>query len=199
MEGRSCTRGARRWRHPAPGTRHRFTVEDYHRMVDAGVLQESSRVELLDGEVLVMAPIGRRHSASVMRLTRYFSAVAGRAIVSAQGPCRLDLWSEPQPDVLLLAEREDFYAEGHAGPEDILLLVEVSHSTLRFDREVKLPKYAQTGVAEFWIVGIEADHVEVYTDPVDDHYARKEIHSRGGEIRPRAFPDFPVPVEAILP
>ncbi len=127
--------------------RRRFTVHEYHQMGQAGILGEDDRLELLEGEIVEMAPIGSRHQAVVDRLTRLFSNRLGdAAVVRVQGPVRLGEETEPQPDLLLLAPRADFYASAHPGPDDVLLLVEVSDSSTEYDREMKLPLYARYGI-----------------------------------------------------
>ena len=120
--------------------RRRFTVDEYHQMAHAGILSEDDRVELLDGEIVERSPIGSLHQACVDRLNRLFNTLVGTAaIVRVQGPVQLDLYSEPQPDLLLLRPQDDFYARAHAGPEDVLLVVEVAESTVEYDRRIKLP------------------------------------------------------------
>ena len=125
-------------------------------MGQAGILGEDDRLELLEGEIVEMAPIGSRHQSVVDRLTRLFSnRVGDAAVVRVQGPVRLGDDSEPQPDLLLLRRRADFYATAHPGPEDVLLLVEVPDTSTEYDREVKLPLYARHGIAEVWLVGLD--------------------------------------------
>ena len=138
--------------------RRRFTVDEYHRMGQVGILGEDDRVELLEGEIVEMAPIGSRHQATVDRLTRLFSGrMADAVLVRVQGPVRLAEDSEPQPDVTLLRLRDDFYATAHPGPEDVILLVEVSDSSIEYDREVKLPHYARQVIPEVWIVDLDKE------------------------------------------
>ena len=133
---------------PAEVVRHRFTVEEYHKMAEAGLLSEDDRVELIEGEVIEMAPIGSRHHACVMRLDELLRrpGVPGGYIVSVQGPVRLDEGNELQPDLALLRRRPDFYAGEPPKPEDVLLIVEVSDATLSYDRDVKLPRYARAAL-----------------------------------------------------
>lgn len=151
--------------------RHRLTVADYYRMAEAGVLAPTARVELIEGEVIDMPPIGTRHHSAVMRLTALLSAAAGdRAIVSVQGPLRLGELSEPEPDLMLLAPRPDFYATAHPSAGDVLLLIEVADTSARYDREIKLPLYARHGVAEVWIVDLEARLVRFFRKPEGDAY-----------------------------
>lgn len=126
----------------ASAPRHRFSVDDYHRMVDAGLLGEDDRVELLEGDIIDMSPIGSRHAACVDRLTRLLTiGLSEQAIVRVQGPIRLDELSEPQPDVAVLRRRDDFYATALPGPDDVMVVVEVADTTLAVDREVKAPLY----------------------------------------------------------
>jgi len=130
-------------------SRRRFTADDYQRMGQAGILRAEDRVELIDGEIVAMTPIGPRHCASVDRATRAFVLKAGdSAIVRVQGSVRLDVFTEPQPDLVLLRPRADFYASQHPGPADILLIVEVAESSIDYDRDVKAGIYARAGVHE---------------------------------------------------
>src|SRR6185369_798112 len=119
-------------------TRRRFNVHEYHRMVDAGILCEDDRVELIRGEILIMSPIGPRHNAAILRANHKLSRIVGdEAIVGVQGSIRLDEYDEPQPDLYLLRPKDDFYASGHAGPADILLIIEVADSSLEYDQTIK--------------------------------------------------------------
>ena len=179
-------------------SRHRFSVEDYHRMVEAGILTENDPVELIRGELVVMAPIGSPHAASVTRLTDAFDGLRARVFRSTQNP----VWladSEPEPDFQLLVRKDDYYASGHPKPADVYLLVEVADSSLRFDREVKGPLYAENGIREYWLVDIEGDAIEVRRRPEDGRYRELRTVRRGETIAPEAFPDFEVAADAILP
>src|SRR5207247_3212709 len=146
-----------------PLAHRRFTVDEYYRMAETGILAEDDRVELLDGEIVEMSPIGPRHAATVTRLDHLFNRLVGdRAIVRAQNPVRLDGYSEPEPDIALVTPRADFYRAEHPTPRDILLIVEVADTSLRYDRHTKLPGYARAGVPEAWLVDLTADRVERY-------------------------------------
>jgi len=178
--------------------RYRFTVDEYHRMAEAGVLHEDHRVELLDGEVVVMSPIGDPHAACVKRLNRLLGAhVGARAIVSVQDPIRLDSHSEPQPDVALLRPRDDFYASAMARPEDTLLVIEVGDSSARFDREVKAPLYARAGIPELWLVDLTAGEVSVCRQPAATGYREVSVKRRG-DLSPEALPDLVVRIDDVL-
>jgi len=182
-----------------PVVRRRFTSEDYHRMAQAGILGEDDRVELIEGEIVEMAPIGSRHQGGVNRLTAlFFRVMADRAIVSVQGPIRLGEYGEPQPDVVLLRPRPDYYAGAHPTPEDVLLLVEVSDSSGDYDRQVKAPLYARHGILEYWLVGLEAGVVEVYRQPAPEGYQQVSQVARGQRLTLQAFPSLKVRVEDVL-
>ena len=181
-------------------TRRRFTVDEYHRMAEAGILGEDDRVELLEGEIVEMSPIGWRHQACVDRLTQWLvPALQGRAILRPQGPIRLGEDSAPQPDLVVLRPRADFYAEGGPGPGDVLWLVEISDTSLRYDRDVKVPLYARYGIPEVWLVDLEGEQVLVYRDPRSEGgYRLAEVFGRGARLAPRAFPDLELAVDEIL-
>jgi Uma2 family endonuclease len=181
-------------------SRKLFTVHDYHRMVDAGILCEDDRVELIRGEVLTMSPIGPRHSAAVLRANHVLGRIVGdRAIVGVQGSIRLDEYDEPQPDIYLLRPKEDFYASGHAGPADIFLIVEMADSSLGYDKEVKMELYAETGVPEYWIADIQDDCVVAYSNPDKHAYRTIQTFQRGSAVTPQLLPECRIPVDALLP
>ena len=180
-------------------TRRRFTVAEYYAMADAGILSENDRVELLDGDLIVMPPIGNWHGAGVKFFNNtILPALQGRAIIAVQDPVRLDEHSEPQPDVMLLQWRDDFYRNGHPGPADVLLLIEVADSSAEFDRTVKLAAYAVAGIPEVWIAARLGRRIEVYTDPDAGSYATVRYHGPGETVSPQAFPDIAVPVDEII-
>jgi len=180
--------------------RHKLTVHDYHRMAEAGILHEDSRVELIEGDLIDMSPIGQGHEAVVNRLTEALVlACAGRAIVSIQNSVRIDLYSEPQPDVAILRRRADFYATGdRAGPADVLLLIEVADSSLRYDKTVKAPLYARAGIAEFWVVDLQKRVVDVYRGPVDGRYKEPTKHYAGEQLAFVLAPEIVVNLGLIL-
>jgi len=170
-------------------TRRRFTIHEYHRMADAGILRERDPVELLDGEIVEMSPIGRRHMAIVDRLNRLFVRRLGdQVIVRVQGPIVLDDYSEPQPDLALLRFRSNFYADGHPRPPDVLLAIEVSDSSVSYDRTVKLPLYARKHVREVWLVDLKAEVIDVHRRPTVAGYREHQRFTRGRRISLAAFP-----------
>lgn len=181
-------------------TRRRFTVDEYERMGEAGILGEDDRVELLDGEIVEMTPIGSRHAATVNRLNALFARRLGSvAQVGIQNPIWLGDNSEPQSDLVLLRPRSDFYAAGHPTPADILLLVEVADSSLRVDRLVKIPLYAEAGVSEVWLIDLEQSRILVHRDPSERSYLTvTETHS-DESLTPLAFPEQSFALKDILP
>jgi Uma2 family endonuclease len=174
-------------------------VDEYYAMADVGVLTPDDHVELIGGEVLEMSPIGSRHAALVNRLTRWLTASLGeRAVVSVQNPVRLDDFNQPEPDLAVLRPRDDFYAEAHPGPADVLLLVEVSDSSLVFDRKVKLPLYATHGIPEVWVVNLIERVVEVRREPQGRKYRGATTLRQGDVLAPEAFPDLELAVDEVI-
>jgi Uma2 family endonuclease len=181
-------------------TKRLFTVDDYYRMVDAGILREKDRVELIEGEVLAMSPIGTPHGAAVDRANRAMINAAGdMAIVRVQGSLRLDRYNQPQPDVVLLRPKDDFYATKHPGPADILLIVEVAQSSLEYDKTIKARIYARTGVVEYWVADIDQDCVLVYSDPSVNGYRSLHQLLRGESISPQLLPQCRIAIDSLLP
>ena len=168
-------------------------------MGEAGVFAPGDRVELSNGEIIQMAAIGKRHATCVRRLIRVFRQLPDdRAILDVQDPVELPPDSEPQPDVVLLQFREDYYETAHPTPSDVLLLVEVSDSTIEYDREVKIPLYAKAGIREVWIVNLTEDGIEIYRQPTADEYQVVQKANRGEIISPLEFPEFEIDVNFIL-
>jgi len=160
-------------------TRRKLTADEFEKLGDAGILGEDSRVELVEGELIEMAPIGSRHAAAVNTLSMFFArAVADAAIVSTQNPLRLSQHSQRYPDLMLLQPRPDQYRAALPRPEDVLLLIEVADTTLEYDRESKLPLYAQHGIREVWLFDLDGKRLEIYREPSDAGYRRK-LERRG--------------------
>jgi Uma2 family endonuclease len=170
--------------------RHRFSRADYHQMAKTGILKPDARVELIDGEIIEMSPIGRRHKASVDRVNNLFAPqLRGRAIVRVQSSIVLGDDGEPEPDVTLLRFRADFYAESDETIED---------SSEGYDRRTKGPLYARYRIPDYWLADLNGDRVTVYRDPTPDGYATTRVYRRGESISPLAFPDLVVAVEDVL-
>ena len=178
-------------------TRRRFTVHDYHRMGEAGILHEDDRVELIEGEIVEMAAIGTRHFSCVNKLNRLLVMnVGNEAIVSVQNPVRLNEHTEPQPDLTVIRTRD--YTESLPVSEDVLLLIEVSDTTLAYDRSIKLQLYARAGIEEVWIVNLPAEIIERYTEPSANDYQHTEHKHRGQTLQSAALPGLTPTVDEIL-
>ncbi|MCS6938649.1 MAG: Uma2 family endonuclease [Roseiflexaceae bacterium] len=180
-------------------TRYRFTVDAYARLREAGVLYEDDRVELIDGEIREMSPVGARHVSLVNRLNALLVRLAGdSAIVSVQNPIRLDEYNEPQPDLALLRPREDAYLDALATPEDVLLVIEVADTSLAYDQQEKLPRYARAGIAEVWLVDAGRQIIEQYTMPVAGEYTLLHKILPGGRISAVMLPQVSFTTDALF-
>jgi Uma2 family endonuclease len=177
-----------------PLARYRFTVDDYYRLAQTGILGEDDRVELIDGEIVMMTPIGSPHAACVTAITRLLVGLLGdRALVRIQLPVRLDDHSEPEPNVCLARPQPDLYAGGHPGPADALLLIEVSDSSLAYDRGIKVPLYARSGIPAVWIVDLGRSVVHVYSGPSAEGYLERRTSRAGDRL---GIPGTDVTVDA---
>jgi Uma2 family endonuclease len=179
--------------------RKRFTVDEYYRMAEVGILDPDDRVELIEGEIIQMSPIGVRHGGCVNRATEFFvDLFKGKAVVTVQNPVRLNKYNEPQPDLTLCKWRADFYSSAHPRPEDILLALEVADTTLKKDLKLKLPIYARLGISELWIEDLRNDQLLVFRDPEGDKYRTHLVFTRGQALHVQAFRDTPIQVEQLL-
>jgi Uma2 family endonuclease len=172
-----------------PYQRHRLTVHDFHRMGEVGILPVEGRLELIEGEIIAMAPIGSRHAAIVKQLNTLFVRAAGtRSIVSVQDPIILGEHSEPEPDLALIQPRDDFYALALPRADEVLLIVEVADTTLRYDREIKIPLYARHGLPEVWLIDVEGRTLTVFERPADGRYRNERRVRPSGALAPKALP-----------
>ena len=179
--------------------RYRFTVDEFGRMGEAGIFTEDDRVELIDGEILAMTPIGALHAGLVSRLAELLvTRLAGRAYVSIQNPVRLDTHTEPQPDLVVARRRKAFYTDRHPNPRDILLVVEVADSSLRYDGTEKALRYGRAGIPEMWLVDADAAAVTVHTDPGPDGYATRRVRRRGDEVVAGSVAGLGFPVDEVF-
>jgi Uma2 family endonuclease len=184
---------------PLPAPHHRFTVAEYYRMAEAGILSEHDRVELIRGEIIEITPIGSPHAAIADRLTRLLVQLAGSAaIVRVQNPVRLSDDSEPEPDFALLVPRDDDYASGHPGPLDVLLLIEVAETSIVYDRDVKVPMYAEEGIPEVWIFDLTSSHVLVFREPAEGRYASAQTLGKGDTVTSTRLPPIRVRIADVL-
>ena len=168
--------------------KYSFTVEEYERMGEAGIFPIDARLELIEGEIVKMSPIGDPNAACVDVLDELIRMALGRTvIVRVQNPVMLNDYSAPQPDITILKRRDDFYRNGKPRPEDVLLVIEVSDSTLNYDRRVKVPLYARAGIPEMWIVNIVDERVELFADLSGGVYRTTVTFSRGEEVQSRSL------------
>jgi Uma2 family endonuclease len=176
-----------------------FTTSEYYTMLEAGILAADDRVELIEGEIWRMAPIGSRHAGCVTLLDRLFQRNVGDgALVRAQHPLRLDDYSEPEPDIVLVHYRDDFYVHAHPAPADAFLVIEVADSSTEYDRRVKVPLYARNGITETWLVNLDKSVLEVYRNPAFNSYKDVRHLRAGDQVSPLAFPELTLDVAALL-
>lgn len=182
-----------------PLTHRRFTVDEYHRMAGAGVFHEDDRVELLEGEIVEMTPVGGRHVACVIRLTDLLSSLAGAvATISVQNPLVLADRSEPQPDIAVLRRRADPSGAWLPHHHDALLVIEVADTSLERDRDVKVPLYARAGIPEVWLVDLLADRIEVFRHPRGDTYTDHRTLDRHSTVTALRLPNIAIAASEIL-
>ena len=181
--------------------KHLITSSEFTRMGEAGIFAENQRLELIEGEIIEMSPIGQRHAARVRRLINLLTRMLPEteAVIDAQDPVVLGDLSEPQPDLALLKPRPDFYAEEHPRPSDILLLIEIAETSLAYDREVKIPLYARYGVPEVWIADLKGVAVEIYRQPTPEGYGSSErLRHLGSVLSPQLLPQLRLDVNSLV-
>ena len=183
-----------------PPMARKFTVDEYYRMAEVGILKCDERVELIEGEIVVMPPIGPEHADDVDIFNGIFARYApGRYRIRIQNPIRLGDHSEPEPDVALVRHRLEGYRTAHPTPADVLLIIEVADSSLGYDRDVKAHIYGRSWVPETWVRNLPEDCIERFTEPGPEGYARHTVHRRGETLTPVALPDLELPVADLLP
>lgn len=186
--------------HEQVPARHRLSIADFLRMAQVGILREDDRIELIKGELIDMAPIGSKHASTVGVLTKLVILAAGeQGFVTSQSPVVLNDDSQPQPDLLLLKWRADYYVSALPQPGDVLLLIEVSDATLHFDRDIKIPLYAKSGIPEVWLVNLEDATIEVYREPSPEGYKLMLRPSREDAISPIHFAGFVLTPKNLFP
>jgi Uma2 family endonuclease len=179
--------------------RHRLTVDEYYRMAELGILGPDARVELIEGEIIDMTPQGSRHADIVATVNRRIVlAVGDSAVVRCQLPLRLSNRSEREPDFAIVKARGKHYASAHPTATDVLLPIEVAHSSVRYDRYIKIPLYARHGVAEVWLIDIEAGRVHLFRTPRDGNYTDVSSLDRPDALSPAAFPLVPIDLSDIF-
>jgi Uma2 family endonuclease len=178
---------------------HRFNVEEYHRLIENNILHEDDRVELIEGRIIDMTPIGSKHAACVSRLNEILSEkLQKRAIINIQNPICLTAYTEPEPDIAIIKRRPDFYAEQLPQPEDVLLIIEVSDSSLDYDCETKIPLYAKSNIPEVWLVNLIENNVAIYSGPSSEGYNVITKHRHNQILSPKSFHDITLTVSEIF-
>jgi Uma2 family endonuclease len=179
--------------------KHWITADEYERMGRAGIFGSDARLELLEGEIYEMSPIGSPHAACVKLLSSILNRLYNsKLIVSTQDPIRLNDFSEPQPDIALLRWRDDFYRQAHPAPADILLIIEVADTTVESDRFYKVPLYAKANIPEVWLVNLPAGQIELYAEPEGGAYKITQQFKRGDEAQSHTIADLSINVDVIL-
>jgi Uma2 family endonuclease len=179
--------------------RRRFTVAELLRLSEIGFLGDDERVELIQGEIVEMSPINVTHASTVNRLnTVLFRSFGDRVTLSVQNPVQLDDETLLQPDIAILRVRGDYYNKQHPSPEDVLLLIEVSDTTLQYDRRVKRRLYGAANIIEYWIADLSKSRIEVYSEPLPDGYRTMTLYAPGETLSPSAFPDVMLNVDELL-
>jgi Uma2 family endonuclease len=180
-------------------TRHKFSSNDYHQMIELGILTEDDRVELINGEIIQMAAIGSYHSGCTNKSSRFFNKqLSERVIVSTQNPIALEDGTEPEPDIALLVPRDDFYATAHPIPADIFLILEIADTSLLYDKEVKVLSYAKAGIMETWLLDLTTGRLFIYRQPSEAGYKSVQILEGQQALSLLAFPDASVRVSDLL-
>ncbi|MGI9302914.1 MAG: Uma2 family endonuclease [Gammaproteobacteria bacterium] len=179
--------------------KYRLSVDDYHRMGDAGIFADGARVELIEGELIDMSPIGSRHAGTVKRLNNLLKqAVGEQAIVSVQDPVVLGQHSEPEPDLALLLPRDDFYTDSHPQAGDVLLIVEVAGSSLQGDLGVKVPLYARHGIPEVWVVDVESNQLSIFHTPTEHGYRHEHNTQRARPVALQQIPGVEIDLSSLF-
>jgi Uma2 family endonuclease len=177
----------------------KFTVDEYHKFIEQGVFKPEERIELWEGEFIEMSPIGKRHAGVVAGLTAFLNHLFfQKFVVWTQNPIVLNDFSEPQPDVSLLKRRDDFYRNESATANDVLLAIEVADSTIKYDRDIKFPRYAENGIQEAWLIDLENDRVEIHTQPTAKGYKLVKILHHGDIAESTIFEEIKITVDDIL-
>jgi len=177
----------------------RFKVDDYYRMIELGMLKDYEKAEIIEGELIRQTPIGNKHAACVEKLNEFLRDKLGKSVsIRNQQPIKVGDYNEPQPDLAVVKRRDDFYGNGKPTGDDCFLLIEVSDSTLDYDRNKKLPLYAEAKIPEFWLVNLQNNTVEVHTEPRESVYSLIRVLRRGETIKSESVPNLEIEVDKIL-
>lgn len=187
---------------PAPADtrgRYAFTVRDYHQLVEAGHFTRADRIELINGELTLMPPIGPEHSYHTRRITNVLpDELPPGVLLQMNEPITIPDHSEPQPDAAIVKARADGYRKAHPGPKDVLLIIEVADSSVEFDMQVKSRLYARAGIPEYWVVDVKECCVHVHTNPAQRGYKTIQVHAKGDAIKSRAVSGLAVKASDLL-
>jgi Uma2 family endonuclease len=177
---------------------YRFSVE-FNKLGEAGIFDEDDRVELIDGEIIIISPVGSRHAGTAMQIAHEFQRKFGdQVLLNMNSPAVLDDFSGPLPDVSALKPRKDFYKSAHPRPDDIFLIIEVSDPTLAYDRGPKLQKYAERGINEVWVVNVKEPSIEQFREPTPREFRGSNKYRIGDQIELEAFPEIRFQVEELI-
>ena len=179
--------------------RLRFSVDEYYKMIELGMLKDYEKAEIIEGELIKNMPIGNRHASCVEKLNEILRDELGKSVsLRSQQPVRFDDFNEPQPDLAILERREDFYSQITPVPNNVLILIEVSDTTLKYDRDVKLPLYAEAEIQEVWIINLQSNIVELHQRPSNGLYQFVKIFNRGETVQSEVLPNLTLSVDEIL-
>ncbi len=177
----------------------KYTLAEYHQMIEIGILKAQDKVELIRGEIIKMSPVGLKHASCVKKINQLFAQKLGnKVILGIQDPIKLNDNSQPQPDVVLLKPKSDFYATEHPKSEDILLLIEVADTSIEYDRQIKIPLYAENNITEMWLININENIIQVYQNPQGKLYKNITNYQIDDKIDLTIFPDCEIKVKDIL-
>ncbi len=178
---------------------HRFTVDEYHSLSETGILHEDDNVELIEGRIVDMVPIGSKHASCVNRIIELFAdKLQKAAIVSSQNPIYLGEHSEPEPDIAVLKRKDDFYRNKHPSSQDIFLIIEIADASLEYDKFIKIPLYAKAGIQEVWLINLLENTIETYRSPSIDGYKIITRISPAETASPLSFPDIIIKAGELL-
>lgn len=177
----------------------RLTVQEYHRMAEAGIFHPTERIELLNGQIIKMAAKGTAHTAAISRTSELLrERLQNRILIRLQDPVQLDDYSEPEPDLAIVLPDPAFYEDHHPTPSEIFLIIEVADSSLRYDRELKAPTYGRSNILEYWVLDVNDRRLYVYRSPSTAGYQIEQTLSEEDTISPVAFPDCAIKVRELL-
>jgi Uma2 family endonuclease len=179
--------------------RKHFTIDEYHKLAETGIIKPTDRVELIEGDIITMSPIKSKHAGIVDAIAEFLiHTLYRKATIKIQNPMSIGNNSEPEPDIIIAKHKQDHYRSAHPTPEEVYLLIEVADSSLAYDQSIKAPLYAKAGIPEYWIINIIDEQIEIYREPGDENYASKQILSTPTPAEAQNL-DLTIPFEIIFP